>query len=1645
MSMERARLLCSACKSGHIYTVVSLIRELGCRPDSRYKDGKTPLHYASIGGSIEVLKYLITKEGCDPETQDEYEWTPLHYASFHGHIEVVRYLVCELKCDWEVTDAKRMTLLYYAIEHCHTSVGLFFVNLLSLHDAIQVLKQAIEEGHGYLVKFISETKPNILREYKVVLHDVINNCKSRCEEIIHYLICVQLVDPESRNEIDQTPLHLASKKGCIDIVQYLAVERGCNPNVTDEYLMTPLHYASMHGHLEIFKFLTIKCECKIEAKDVEGRTVLHYACKYGHFDIVQFIRDTNCETEHTDLQPVSCLYVNIAYHLSRTKDHYLMTPLHLACIHGHIKIIRYLINNYNTQKWTKDKHRRTPLHLACENGHLDAVQYLTTLQGSNNRVSFRFGDKDRLTPLHYACRHGFLEIVSDLTTFDVNAATSRDNQYRVPLHYAAMYGHINIVRHLIVKCCCDPNSADNHGQTPLHYASLNGHKDIVCYLICELNINPAVCDKDQNTPLSYACFNGHADIVRYLLQQQQPSHKSKRLKALFLSCEKGWLEVVKVFFDVHNWNQNDTNMYNQTLLYNACIWGCTPLHLASKYGHLDIVQYLVSEQHYHPDMTDVFGLTALHHICSCKPEVSDETACKILTFLINQTRCNPNAVTIHGKTPLHFACSRGKVRIIKILLDEEKCDPNLRDDSKKTPFRSLPESRSSDFIFIRLFAYHGAWDAYGPAIVDLDESEALMLTEFIIKQPEWDPSLRDSEGETLLHYACKANRIRIAKLLLEKGHCNPNIGKVAPIYVTSNHEIIGSLIEYGTNLFDVYSALVFSKPEETSLQIIKYLSHFSKAWDPNKKASNGEVALHFACKVNHLKLAHYLLQGAICTNDPEILSPIFFLSDTMSLELVKGLTQHHPHLDPNTIYSKGCTMLHLACMANQRETVHYLLTEMNCNPNVLNIDGESPLQMCTNPEMIEELIQQGANPANAYKSYGEILGINEPLKPTVKVFIVGDPSAGKSTLTASLQKELSPIARKFTVSKRVTGVDEKTAGIVPHEFHSRKYGKVTLYDFAGQREFHSSHAALLQNAIQCSPPIFILVINLNSLDTEIHRTIIYWLTFLRNPCTFVRSKPHIIIVGSHADLLRSRGESNLKKKCKTVDSIFASQIDFDIEYVGIIAMDCQLIESNNMLELRRQLKKSCDAVRIQETISFNAHCFQVFLLSSYQGSVAVKIKDIIAKIAEIKQNSEVVHFISYIPSNIHSLVNVCNELNDRGHIIFLVVPDNAEKSWIILDKVALLADVTGTIFAPEGFKQHCELASSTGVVPLCNLKEQFPDHNPDMLIGFLSHLEFCYEVMDKEILRLIEEHHNEYSSDERYFYFPALVRLEVPDNVWEIRPQFSYTCGWTMQCTQPSDFFIPRFLQVLFLRLAFYFALLPSKEETDTCIPAIQRKCSVWKSGIFWGNRYGVEALVEVLSNNKSVIFLIRGQDTCLFETIELRSCILWRIRECVTDLCEATQITEGFINPSEVVEYPVRPSIVLHTTEIAKTVLSFSLSGYPSIVSANGRVYPIEDVLKFEPYLELGVTTMQELHHEEISKLNSRVSNEFIVTLCSQIKKKELFMKMFDKSTKHNTPSQMLRSWRKQCGGTYKQLRERLNQFSIFRGKNPFVSCCDK
>ena len=632
------------------------------------------------------------------------------------------------------------------------------------------------------------------------------------------------------------------------------------------------------------------------------------------------------------------------------------------------------------------------------------------------------------------------------------------------------------------------------------------------------------------------------------------------------------------------------------------------------------------------------------------------------------------------------------------------------------------------------------------------------------------------------------------------------------------------------------------------------------------------------------------------------------------------------------------------------------------DPNCTTRDGRTALDFADFPDIIRDMLRHGATaPYNLWKDHLPANCSGNPAKLAVKTFVVGNPGTGKSTLTKSLQTENKGLFSVVNRVVKVAGVDEKTAGVIPHDIDNEEFGRLTLYDFAGQKEFYAGHDAVLRSAVSGSPSaIFLIVVDLRTSDEDFRETIRYWLAFLENQGISADPKPHVIIIASHDDKVKVMV---VETKRGIVESLHLEKAFSSFHYVDFVALNCQYAMSSSMSQLRNHLARSCKEFRKADEMSFRSHCFFVFLLDKFRDCPAVQVGKVSGIVASQSENDpKSSSLVSCIPKETSEILQLCDELNQRGNILFLKGAQGSENSWIILEREALLSRVTGTVFAPENFKQHCDLATSTGVVPLSKIQAHFPDLDTDMITQFLCHLEFCHVIADSEILQLLhtESAAAPFDPTEKFFFFPGLVRIEAPSGVWENSPDFDHFCSWMLQCSKPGQFFTPRFLHVLLLRLAFSLALAQDQHTASTKVPTLQRKCKVWKNGICWGDKRGVEALVEV-KENKSVVAMFRCLKGSEVECACVQSIVIGKMQQIRKTFCPKVTVSEYLLYHCDSKQYPPKPLFKLalvNVEDIAAAVRKHE----PCIVDETGKPISLSEILGFEPYTSPGVSILQHL-----------------------------------------------------------------------------------
>ena len=1549
---------------------------------------------------------------------NKYSVTLLHLAAYHGWLDICEQLITDYKYNPHVQNGfGSLTNLSMETKFGHPPPPppLFYATMRGHYG---VVKYLINKGNCDPLQHSIEGETPLYLACLAGHYDIVTYLLLKCHVVLSY-----------------NPLHGACKMGNLKIVNCLTSLSSIDVNIKDGRGYTPLHTACHYGHLDIIKFLVSLPSVNVNIQDGSGYTPLITACSYGHLDIIKFL--------------VSLPDVNI-----RNDSSY--SPLYTACCYGHLQILKFLVSLPSTDVNIRDDSGCTPLHTACHYGHLDIIKFLLSLPTAD--VNIR--DDSGYTPLHTACRYGHLHIIKLLVSLPSADVNIRDDSSYTPLHTACRYGHLHIIKFLVYLPSADVNIRDDTGYTPLHTACCYGHLDIIKFLLSLPKTDVNIRDDSGYTPLHTAYDYGHLGIIKFLLSLSSinvniriPSYPLLLHKA----CCNGTINVVK--FLVSSSSVDVNSKHNS---------GCTPLHTACHYGHLDIIKFLLSLPTADVNNRDDSGYTPLHIACRCShldiimflvslPSVDVNiqdgsgytplyTACcyghlQILKFLVSLASTDVNIRDDSGCTPLHTVCHYGHLDIIKFLLSLPTAVVNIQDDSGYTPLHTACRyshldvikfllSFSSINVNIRIPSYplllHKACRIGTINVVKFLVSSSSIdvnskhnsgctplhtaccyghidIIKFLVSLPSVDVNIQDGSGYTPLHPACHYGHLDIVKLLVSLPSVDVNIqdgSGYTPLTIACRYGQL-DIIKFVVSLPDVnmqdgsgYTPLT-TACRYGHLDIIQFLVSLL---DVNIQDGSGYTPLTTACRYGHLDIIKFLVSlPSIEVNiqDGSGYTPLHTACHYGKLDIVKFLMSTE-HVNPISADINGNTVLHYVCSSGNVDLVKYLLSTGRIDPMAKNRYQETPLQMAGNRYYILKLFEP-------FKQ----CRVDFPVESYSKAFLCGNTTNGKSSLANALCQRVKGISllEHLNPFKQQEKAEPLTAGIVPHHLESNEIGNIVLYDFAGHPEYYSSHEAVLENLMLRSPAVFIVLIKLTDKLEDIEKQLYYWAGFLENIGSRMSKKSQVIVVGSHADKRKAENGINLIKRFD-IQSIMEHH-----EYKGFIAVDCRNKNGVGFNEFVVCLSESTKSVvNTSESISFYCHVLYAFLKTKLD-QVAINLDNLLQVIQDENEPS--------LPSNESILIEFLTILSDKGLILF-IRSTNSINSWVIINKTSLLKKINGTLFAPSHFKEYrSTLVSNTGIVPVSVLSDVFPQYDPDMLVGFLKSLEFCHEI-DENTLQIISNTlPPRYSYSDKLLYFPALAS-EPMKNV-----EISNGFGWCLWCPEQIQFFSARFLHVLLLRLAHKSSLkrddgiITPSTDTRINVKDLNRSCNVWKNGICW-TRDGVKCIVQVSEQNRSVILLVQpvitGSDK---ECIQVRNSIITMIHLIRNEFCSSCDIQEYLISPNQL-------HSILHC-ELSKS-----------------SIFRIEHIARATLF-KMPVTNKNETL--ELSSLLGQLEPYHILPL-------SVIQQLFDDSkTSQCIPEHLYREIRERCrpimdiylvtseSSTYQSVRDHLNRFSIFGGRNPFVS----
>ena len=1280
------------------------------------------------------------------------------------------------------------------------------------------------------------------------------------------------------NKMQEQKLHYAV---CcdhdVDKVREILEYGKCSVNCTDYSGWTPLHHACCTGDLDIIRVLIAEFKADMTIENKFGNTPLTLAASNHRKNVVQAL-----------LSDYKCPVVD-----AKGQNGY--TALHYSCIHGYVDNVRTLIERKANVNARTDS-GYTPLTLAAENGHDNVVHVL--LSDSQCQVDAK--NLDGHTALHYSCGYGNVDIVSTLVKHkaDVDA---RAESGETPLTIAARYGHDNVVHALLSEYKCQVDTKGLDGYFALHESCRYGYLDSVRTLVKhKADVNARTDSGD--TPLTLAARHKHDNVVHALLSDSQCLVDAKGqdgYTALHYSCRYGHVDIVRTLVK-HKANVNARTDS-----------GDTPLTLAARHKHDNVVHALLSDFQCLVDANGQDGYTALH--CSCRYGHVD-----IVRTLVKH-KANVNARTDSGDTPLTLAAISKHDNVVHALSDYN-CEVYAKDKDGYTTLlllsckrgyvgivRALLNDEHNADVYINYRTYGGDTPLMLAVRHGCDN-----VVHALLSDSQCPVDAKGQDGYTALHYSCRYGHVNIVRtLVVYKANVNAKTDSGdTPLTVAAKHRhdnvvhiLLSSQCPVDAKGQDGYTALHYSC-RDGNINIVRTLVKHKA--NVNARTDSGDTPLHVAALYGQFEavIAEFKynidminVKGHMGRSLLHSACACTIWSDGASVDYIVR------YLSPLLVDENGNTPLHTACGNN---IMRLLKTLLKYNPPMLvrNKDGKTPLDVA--PYRAKVILDKymRENGDQIYADYSNIQTLAKKkyssAEPITRIFVIGNPGAGKSSLVETLKRE-GFFQSFWRVSK--SSVPLHTAGIVPSIHTSKHYGRSLFYDFAGDPEYYSSHAAILENLVSSKKGdnIFMIVVDLREENIKIREILYYWFLFIQHQ----NFEPFLIIIGSHSDEMTGEKVEDkrieLQKFCDKIQPGHGV-----LHKVAHFILDCRNPKHQHLGDIQKLIASfTKDSPR--HTLSLYASTLLGLLEKDFSNEPAFSV-------SQLQSHIEVTHIAlpSWETQPLHSLLF---ELHDIG-LLFIVNDSNIENFHVVFNISKLTNEVHRLLFSAEAklkLRQSCtdiegsNLSFNIGIIPRNVLEAILPENIPKEC---LVQLQYCQLISHKDVGAFPSLT----PSDSTDQFFPALCSVDKSDVSWVTPPDLSYSIGLLAQCIYSFDYFPPRFLHVLLLRLVFRFTLsIPAHQQASSSSPDhrhFQRRCTMWNAGVHWLMEEGVECMVELVNGNKKVVVITKSiKDRAMNCTIvfnRIISCVMeakaefcpsikpsFFFLDCIDECCEGNYLSE--------------------------------------------------------------------------------------------------------------------------------------------------------
>ncbi|XP_071098531.1 serine/threonine-protein phosphatase 6 regulatory ankyrin repeat subunit B-like [Haliotis cracherodii] len=567
-----------ACQGGNRLIIEHLLPQFDI--NCRGQDGRTAVMYAAVNGLRSVFDLLVSNKA-DVSLKDDYNNSVFHLACLGGNSSIVEQLFPNV--DINSVDDNGRTAIMKAAFAGNKSVFNFLISKNSDLKVIDdyrdnVLHLACKEGDKTIVECILQ-RLDINTRGRNGCTPVMIAARFGNRHLFNLLVSKD-VDLSMTDDHGNNILHHACQGGNRFIIEHMLPLFDLNSRGQDG--RTAVMYAAVNGRRRAFDLL-VSNGADITLKDDYKNTVFNLACTGGNMSIVERLLpeyeiNSRGHIERTAIMEVALAGKRHVFDFLVSKeadlklmDAYTDTVLHCACQGGNTAIVEYLREILDINE--KGQNSLTPVMHAARAGQKNVFNLLVSQQDELNLL-----DKTRNNLLHLACQGGnHFIIMYLLPLFDVNGP-GEDGW--TPIMMAALSGKMDAYD-LLASNGGIPSLTTAQNDNVLHAACQGGNKAIVRKVIDIFDINTR--GRNGSTPLMRAVIGGHISVLKFLMSRSADHTlvDNDGLTLLHLACKYGHLDVVKHISDRFDINTKDKA-------------GLTCLMTSVLYGKVAVFEYLQS-------------------------------------------------------------------------------------------------------------------------------------------------------------------------------------------------------------------------------------------------------------------------------------------------------------------------------------------------------------------------------------------------------------------------------------------------------------------------------------------------------------------------------------------------------------------------------------------------------------------------------------------------------------------------------------------------------------------------------------------------------------------------------------------------------------------------------------------------------------------------------------------------------------------------------------------------------------------------------------------------------------------------------------------------------------------------------------------